>query len=438
MARFYTTRQILLRGDKTIVVPQGIYTAATVNPPSSGTRDRRLHPFPADDPFNMPIGVDAVYAPTTDPATAWLIQGGGEFNVNNGWSHPVYISTAADPVHTHSMNTASSSVDGANVRSYRANENGQLSLTEYLSSSAVEAYPSNNPGYWDGHLHIYYQNEIVEFWGWKRLSSTSGNARKIVRNRLDHYAFGYGNVKLENGSWEWRSVDNDPLRNTHGVRAWGGPGTAGLIREHELQGPNPHIPHALTIQIRSCQGITGWRQGNPDSPAYDFPFIFPATANDYGFSTTGQYPDGRFGYSITTTYSAIRMGMKFALDPTICTDDWILSNAPLLADGSKNMVQVAVAKAMRDYGVYVSDDGPSRHSIAAQEYMDNSLANMLKNNGNHYQWLVPHLRRVAGRTSTGSVVQVPLQSHWEFWKANGQGWGGGAPRVPYSLPLAPL
>jgi hypothetical protein len=433
-----TTYQISVAGQNS--TGEGLRSSnmpATTQQIVSGTRNRLHHPYPADDPYNMPLGTNVVYAhPTNDPATKWIRASGGEFNVRNGfgWSHPLYFPTTADPWTTHKLDpNAMDYTRGA--RSYRPEEDGQKQIIERLPIDAIQA-GFGGTGYYDGAIHTLIGNELVELFRWSRNATGSTNAtcRKIVRNRLDHYSYGVGFVKQPDGSWVWLTFENDPLRNmASGGSAWGGSAIAGLIREAEIAGPNPHIPHALRLQARAIEDLAGYRQGDPSNPAYNYNFVFPATASDAtsAMSPTGTYPDGRYGRWLADypDGGATRMGMRFALDPSVVTDAWISQNCP-------NPVHVAVAKAMRDYGCLIADDGPSKNSIAAQEFMDPALVALLKvHDWPWYQWnyLRPHLRRVYA-----PGVQVPRQDHWRAWVNNGQGWGGGAPRVPYSPPLAPL
>ena len=391
-------------------------------------RDRRFHPFPSDDPYNMPIGTNAWYASSTDPATAnYRAPGGGDTMTDNGWSHPIYMPSGSDPAHSIRIwtetNDGSGVFDGWGVRSYRPDENTRSALSERLQSSAVPAIPADTSVHFgDRHLHILYENELVEMFRFDRLSLTTARAKKIVRNRLDRYSYG----------WSSYSEHNHPNRNEHGCRAWGGSAIAGLIRKHEIEGPNPHIPHALAVNLAGGSQLAGYQQGDPSSPLYNFAWVFPATFNDFGGHPTSRYPDPRFG---RVTNGSCRMGMRFALDPTICTDAWIMANAPKLSDGSTNMVQVALARAMRDYGLIVADEtADSRPIIACEHHIDHVTGQRARG----WNWCGRHMLRVAGRLSNGTIVHVPTYSHWRAWADAGQGWGGGSPRVPYSPPLAPL
>jgi hypothetical protein len=383
---------------------------------AEATRDRRLHPFPSDDPYNMPLGKNVWYASTSDPATSdFLKQGCGLTMTNAGWSHPVYMPSISDPLMSIRMwdeDTARGSHDGANVRSYRPEENGQKSLNERLQTTVVPAIPSGG-GWGDRHLHILFENELVENFRWDRLSDTASRSKKIVRNRLDRYSFGR--------SLYW----DHPLRNTHGCRAWGGSAIAGLIRKHEIEGPNPYIPHALAINLVRNKQISGYQQGDSSSPTYNLAHMFPATVNDYGFSNTAKYPSYTDpNGNVIPPDGNCRMGMRFALDPNTCTDAWINANAP-------NPVQAALARAMRDYGIIVADETRDSCPLLATEHaVSNEAASLVY----RWKWVLPYVRRVGG----AGPLHNPEVTHWETWRGNGEGWGGGSPRVPYSPPLAPL
>jgi hypothetical protein len=410
---------------------------------AGATRDRQLHPFPSDDPYNMPLGTNAWYAPTSDPATSDITSGGGSVKSNSGWSHPIYFPTpGVDPVHRFMMmNPPISATDKFGVRSYKAEEHRGGTLYEILQTAALPAMPA--PGTWaDRHLHIINGNDVVEFIGFRRLDrdcSELGDSckvdwysgepyamsGKIVRNRLDHYHF--GNMG--------RSVSN-PLANVAGTRAHGGVAIAGLIRKHEIERPDPHIPHAIAIDLQQVTQNAGAGQGNPSSPLYNEQFMFPAVVADW----PGKYPAVRD----VDPYGNCRMGMRFALDPTICTDAWIMANAPKLSSpipeyglpaGIPNPWQVAIAKALRDYGCINADTSDAKTTLAAEQGINAIVhANVTLQT---WSWCRNHLRRVAGRMG-GNIIHNPLESHWDIWRNNKEGWGGGPPRVPYSPPLAPL
>lgn len=401
-----------------------------IPPPADGERNRQLHPFPADDPFNMAIGMDAWYAPPSDPATASLqLTGYTHININNGASHPIYFPTpGVHPLHTITNARPPWDTFGqdpqSGVESYIPSENqpgNGAQLQEILQTNAL---PDDHgvPGGWaDRHLHIMLGNDLVELYrffrdGGDNSGQTTAVARRIVRNRLDRYSFDRGRFafKIEN-----------PLVNRAGTRAWGGSALAGLIRKHEVETPNPHIPHALPLQLRHSEPVSQIgraTQGSPSSPLYNVEHMFPATERDMD-----GYPGGD---------GPARMGMRFALDPNICTDAWINANAPLLTSsvhgvpaGTPNPWQIALARAMRDYGMIVVDRGGA-NTLSGEPGISMPVQNAIVKWG----WLRPHFRRVAG----AGPVHNPTEAHWDSWRASGQGWGGGAPRAPYPGPLAPL
>jgi hypothetical protein len=382
------------------VSERGIISKAAA---AGAARDRRLHPFPSDDTFNMPLGVNAWYAASTDPATTNVASRGGSMAVNNGWSHPISIATTSDPLHTISETHSSG------IESYRSDENGQVSLQEHARSDATPASQA------DGHLHILVNNELVELFAGKRGSSTSLSAFRLVRNRLDHYAHAGG---------------SNLLRNRAGTRAWGGSAIAGLIRKHEVETPDPHIPHALAIGLNyvpsnptnnpqlgmNLFGSNGGPHGDPSSPLYNTRVMFPA--NDWD---AHHYKDST---------GSCRMGMRFALDPTIVTDAYLAA--------IENKWTRAVIRALRDYGCIVVDTAGVNVLYGEQGISTNyggvnlerSLQDWAGTWGGfrHSQYL----RRVAG----AGPVHNPTESNWNTWRTNGEGWGGGAPRVPYSPPLS--
>jgi hypothetical protein len=345
---------------------------------AEATRDRRLHPFPSDDPYNMPLGTNVWYAPIGDPAT--------------------------DTVRTRSIIPA---------------EEGQWEVFERCPIDAVPAIPVFTSETGDRHMHVIYGDYVLENFRLFREGDTVSRSLKPVRNQLSRYSFGRGT----------RTASN-PLTNRASTRAWCGSALAGLIRKHDIEKREPHIPHALCFDADTWNIIAGSGQGDPTSPLYNVDFMFPAACHDYG---SGSYPSIISGKPVTESASA-RMGMRFALDPTICTDAWINANAP-------NIHHRAVARAMRDYGIILGDASRGGGiSIAADQNISEAVADNLHNwNGSPkgIGWLTPYLRRVAGRLPDGTIVHNPLESHWDTWRKAGQGWGGGSPRVPYSPPLAP-
>ena len=397
---------------------------------SGATRNRQLHPFPEDDPFNMPLGVNAWYAPSTDPATSQIKTNGSDVITTEGQgAKAVWFTAESDPItriyHRH----------GGNFLDIK-----RQWVSEYFINLQSDAVPSIPPPefYGDRHLNALFGNMITEMYyffrdGGDYSGQLSASARWAVQNHLDRYSFGFGNNSSEPAQ--------NPLSNNGGTRAWGGSSLAGLIRRHEIDRPDPYIPHAIPLNLSHWHQIANAGKGPTDSPLYNFSFMFPADKTDaHGFTVSGQ-----------TSTGAARMGMRFGLDPSVCTDAWIEANAPKLEvntrghpAGAPNPWQIALAKALRDYGGIVVDSGPGRTQTEIEGLMPEDIQFALKwrpITGTEYEkqwrWLTNsgHIRRIA-TVINGNVIHRPLESHWDRWRASGEGWGGGAPRVPYSRPLS--
>lgn len=283
-------------------------------------RDLGLWPFSVDSPWNMPLGKDAKFADTSDPATADVLKGNARVNANNGWSHPVYQATGEDPVATWT------DVRGKIVSDLLA-EKGQKSLREHTPSTAT---PAEGNGKWDRHMHVIdpTRNWLIEGFRVLRQSPTTLSAQ-VYRTELR----GTG---IEKG----------------GTRAYGGSAIGGLIRIHEMQ--NRHIPHAVAVAMGDEQlGKAG--HGNPSSPTFGQAFVWPATWTDgHAYAKPG----------------SVRMGMLFAIPRSVDLNKLGL-----------NPEALAVAKAMQDYGAYVVDYGAPT-VIYMQQGVGDSPVNNVKAQAN--------------------------------------------------------
>ncbi len=118
------------------------------------------------------------------------------------------------------------------------------------------------------------------------------------------------------------------------------------------------------------------------------------------------------------------------MDPSIVTDDYLAA----IEDPHTR----AVIRALRDYGMMATENAHGYNILYAEPGIPSTIIDSLRDwsqiNGPDGQRMTRHLRRVAG----AGPIHNPSESDWDAWRANGQGWGGGAPRVPYSPPLAPL
>jgi len=393
----------------------------TTSAASAGTRNRQLHPFPAEDPFNMPMGLDAWYAPTSDPATSRVRSFGGAVSANT-WSHPVYLATEADPiVQICDRRTTSNGV----IQSVLPEEEGEECLFEHVPVDAMEASGSYNPT-WDqvrsdGVLHVISGEYVVENYKWERDvddPDAVATTTRTVRNRLSNYSFSY-HPSL---------TGPNPLAARSGIRTVNMCALGGLIRRHEVDPSDPdyigepYIPHAIAAALHGLYQAGPSGTGDPGSPFYNTRDIFPATTTFYSNVPNDIDPNN------IAPLRSCRGGMRFAMDPTIVTDDYL--NA--ISDDWER----AVVRALRDYGMFAVEWAHSYNVLYAQALvLPSAIVESMRGWGAHAQ----HLRRVAGRVSPGgSPVHIPTESQWDTWRANGEGWGGGAPRVPYSDPLADL
>jgi len=425
MAYFYTYNQIRLTSNKGMSVTPGSFGQQVAD----GARNRQLHPNPSDDPVNMPLGANAVLMTSSDPATSnmntCLIHTGP------GWGAPVFMATSSDPMHTVTLGWTDGHPQTSGVNSWIDSERGGSSIQFRVPSNANPPIPTSG-GWGDRRLNSVFGNEVLETWKTIRDSPTELTTRKIVRNRLDRYSMGKNpNLpKIDGGS---------PYPNSNeasGGHAWGNSVVSGLIRKHEIETDNPHIPHALLFNVRRASVITGYQQGDPSSPFYNLAFTFPAVASDGGYNLTYKYPswtdhNGNFvDANAGVNSGSVRMGMRFALDPAVWTDTYINSS-------TSSLKVRALIRAARDYGVFIADETRDNCSQFKMDVTvsDDTLYEVWRGQG----FWGSQLRRVAGRmTPGGSIVHVVEYSHWRQWADAGQGWGGGSPRVPYSPPLAPL
>jgi hypothetical protein len=443
-----TTYQISVAGQNSI--GEGLRSSnmpATTQQIVSGARNRQLHPFPSDDPFNMPIGANAWYGAhgsrttgTGDAATVQFNTRGFHTSTGeNGWSFVVFHPTNSDPVHSFNRdpNDPNNTRRSKHVYSYRPEEDLQPVMYERLQLNADTVSNINGTsGYFDDYLTLIKDNDFCEFFRFRRYRAEYPDPvdtvnYKMARNRLDRY------------SWS-RYGYSHPMANEMGTRAAGTATIAGLVRLHEIHTSTPHIPHAISMVAHRDrqQGSAGhYERALPPPPdeILNANAMFPAHQRDARhWPTPG-----------TDLYEGcMRNGMRFALDPAVCTDAWIMANAPKMKInvpkygikiGDVNPWQVAIAKALRDYGSIVCDQGQSTNTLYFEAVPEKPVSDAIRELQFDSTWrstLVQRMRRVAGRMSPGgTVVHNPGLSHWQTWANNGEGWGGGAPRVPYSPPL---
>ncbi len=272
-------------------------------------RDAELWPFASDSPWNTPIGSGAALEAASGRLTSMIRStsiraqdGSSTMNlvtwVNaDQYSHPVYTATNSDPVATITQTW-----DGP--------------VTARVPANASPAAGT------DRHLHVIQPDgrTIIEMFDVTRVSATSLTAGRI--EVVDLFSSGLG-------------PDN-------GTRAYGGSAVGGLIRRWEVDPTDPRytdgvIRHAIAIALPA--GMLRYSGGNAGYDANGFGtaagYVWPATEQDY---------DSPWSY-----YGSIPMGQLFTIPKSVNIDALGLTPSAR-----------AVAKAMQDYGAYVTDrTGPS-------------------------------------------------------------------------------
>ena len=281
-----------------------VVTQAPVPAPAPAPgRNAALWPFAANSPWNTPIGSGAAFESPTGPMTSQLRapsirskDGGTTSNVVtwvnvDTYSHPVYYATAGDP---------------------RVLVDQPWGADEWVHIPA-NATPAKGS---DRHLHVVQPDgrTIVEMWAVNK-TATGWTAGRI--EVVDLHGNGLG-------------PDN-------GTRAYGGSAIGGLIRRWEVDPTDPNytdgvIRHALAVALPSGMlkytgGPSGYdANGNGTARGY----VWPATEQDY--DSPGSY------------YGAIPMGSLVAIPKSVNLDALGLSPQTR-----------AIARALQDYGGYVTD-----------------------------------------------------------------------------------
>jgi hypothetical protein len=291
-------------------------TTSAAPAPAPAGRNATLWPFASDSPWNTPIGSGAALESASGALTSMIRSttlktqdGSSSMNMvtwmnADSYSHPVYTATNSDPMATISQTY------GAPV-------------TARVPASATPAVGT------DKHMHVIQPDggTIVEMWDVTRNSSTSLTAGRIAVVNLLGSGIGPDN----------------------GVRAYGGSAVGGLIRKWEVDPSDPNytdgvIRHAIAIAVPN--GMLKYTGGNAgyDAAGYGTAkgYVWPATEQDY--SSPWAY------------YGTIPMGQLFTIPKSVNIDTLGLSSAAR-----------AVAKAMQDYGAYVTDcTGPGTVAFYAE------------------------------------------------------------------------
>jgi hypothetical protein len=192
------------------------------------TRIASLWPFASNDPWNLPIGLGAKFAPIQSPV--FSNSKGGYLN-SREWSHPIFMARSNYPLRTifHT--------DGKVCAKVRA--------ADYFLPDRQD----------DAHLHIIDANrsQVVETWRAKKRRDGNFTAQACYVNSL-------------------KGAGMYPYH--HGTRAYGGSAIAGLIRTHEL---TDGIRHAIAVGTNGA----GLNKKAPNGKC----FVWPASACDNFYGT---------------------------------------------------------------------------------------------------------------------------------------------------------
>jgi hypothetical protein len=277
--------------------------APTPSSPVSGARNPSLWPFASDSPWNTPVGSGAVLESPSGPLTSMvrrpsLPSKDGSYTsnmttwINAGtYSHPVVWASASDP-----LVTLTSPDPAMQVR---------------IPANAQPAAGG------DAHLHVVQPDgkTLIEMWLAKKTSATSWSAGRV----------------------EVVDLTGSGLGPDNGVRAYGGSAVGGLIRRWEVDPSDPNytdgvIRHAVAIALPS--GMLRYSGGNAGYDANGYGtakgYVWPATEQDY---------DSPWSY-----YGNVPMGTLFTIPKSVNLDS--LGLTPRAR---------ALAKAVQDYGAYVTD-----------------------------------------------------------------------------------
>ncbi len=275
------------------------------------TADPTLAPFAANSPWRLGISQNAVFAPASDARNTSMgsVDGSGQAWINTyQYSHPIAYAATTDPTAT-------------------TTDTAHTSTTAYpLGGAWQEIIPTTAriAGGTDRHMHIITPDRrtILEHFGATRIDSTHYNVTR--RHQV--------------------SLTGSGIGPQNGTRAYGGSAIGGLIRTWEIDPTNPaytgEIRHPLAMALRVDQlkytgvGVQDTGYGDAYNGAgygLKLGYVWPATEQDYLSPSkyTGQVP----------------MGSYFAIPPSIDITTLGLNSAPGLM----------LAKAMQDYGAYVTD-----------------------------------------------------------------------------------
>lgn len=281
-------------GDSGDNASSGSAAQGTTTPPTTG-RDVFYWPFASDSVWNLPVGTGAVLESATAAKTLALRTNtmGNSINCDR-YSHPLVRASATDPLVT--------------ITDWN---DGTRSRTAHIPASAQPA-----PGD-DRHLHILQPDghTCVETWLFEWTGATTASAGRVATSNF----FGAG------------------LGPQGGTRAYGGSALGGLIRKWEADPNDPHytdgvIRHAIALAVNLNTLLYTSGSAGYDANGYgtELGYVWPATEQDYGSEATysGTVPMGTYCV-IPKTVDVASLGLSWAALP--------------------------IAKAIQDYGAYITD-----------------------------------------------------------------------------------
>jgi hypothetical protein len=176
--------------------------------------------------------------------------------------------------------------------------------------------------------------------------------------------------KLSNGNWTASAAVLTDLTGRgfydsyHGIRAGGMSALGGLIRRDELLALN--IPHALAIAVQPL----ALNRNAPGGKAW----VWPASWADGTTNPGGSYSTG----------GNLHMGSLLAIPPSVRLDTLGLSPQGL-----------AIARALQDYGAYISETGGGNVIY----YAEPASADIVTTDGGELGKLTPYLKVITHHTA---------------------------------------
>jgi hypothetical protein len=276
--------------------------AATSSMSASGAVSKANAPFASSSPWNTPVEPGRQFESASGEMTSTLRRSGITAWMNiSRYSHPIFEASSSDPVVTITD---------------PGHQAGWLPgwTTEIEWKVPVSALPAGGT---DGHLHIVSPDgtKVLETFVWRWTGPTSAEVSRMHVVDLEGSGIGPFN----------------------GTRAYGGSAIGGLIRTWEVDPTDPDyvdgtIRHALAIalprsMLKHTEGVSGY-----DADGYGTAkgYVWPATEQDWDSPSSYQGP--------------IPMGSFLAIPKSVDLDSLGLSPQAR-----------AIAKALQDYGAYVTD-----------------------------------------------------------------------------------